>query len=744
MAPHLDNKTLKENFRYMKDGQKISCTSYEITQARLHCSQHGAAATASKEQETPAMRTSSEQLAFLVEFLHSPECTERSSYKTADCSGKRKSWLSDILGGGTQPVLHLKHNKEKLFSMYKEKCEEMSETPIGRTLFYNGLTAANFHQLQEMAGLCNISESGAENFENLNYLADRIELHWLQNNEGKCPISDIKERAKNLRGYLLSDFSNNLKSHDECASHCMEGCLSDEPQCGNNHSNNCSNCNERWQLIEDLGSTADELNCSSEERDTLKTEVSIIEDNLFKYIAHLIRGKHQRDCYMKEVANLKPGHAIGVSDYTMKLMFRRLYEPQKEWFGKKGASVHEVMFLHREEEEGPILTEYHDTFSETDDTQNWFFSASCLEESVKNLKSLHPEIKSLTLWSDNGPHYKNSSLIIWLQKLEELTGIQLKRFSNFEAQKGKTKLDSHYATLKFALRQHMKEGNSVLCGEDIVEGTRGRLRGTHVYPIEINRGAEPPSAKTLTGISQYGDFECTTDGIVMRENTGIGHGKLYNNDTLKKLSKSSFNTTEASSGFDINHAKQVPKLGPKLPKSRAKVEKVKNSKKTQESKNSLCECTDCGKKFLRTGNLHKHRQSKACSSKKKEKSENLQYMPGKDSSAMQTALHKIKEQSVKKQPKQISEQNQEKLALELKGSAQRRIANKRKATRFTEEQKQIMDRCFDSGVKRKSARYTPAQCQKEMETQFGPDNALKESQIRAYFSRRHAKLSKEE
>lgn len=72
----------------------------------------------------------------------------------------------------------------------------------------------------------------------------------------------------------------------------------------------------------------------------------------------------------------------------------------------------------------------------------------------------------------------------------------------------------------------MKEGNSVLCGDDIVDGTRGRLRGTHVYPIEINRDAEPPSGKTLSGISQYGDFEYTPDGIVMRENTGIAQGKL--------------------------------------------------------------------------------------------------------------------------------------------------------------------------------------------------------------------------
>ena len=88
---------------------------------------------------------------------------------------------------------------------------------------------------------------------------------------------------------------------------------------------------------------------------------------------------------MKEVAELKPGHVIAVSDYMIKLMFRWLYEPQKEWFGKKAASVHGVMFLYKEEEEGLILTEYRDTSSETDDTNNWFFSASCLEESVKDL-----------------------------------------------------------------------------------------------------------------------------------------------------------------------------------------------------------------------------------------------------------------------------------------------------------------------------------------------------------------------
>ena len=112
VAPHLGNlcwRTISATLC------QVHCSNkYKITQALLHHHQSGAAATSSKEQETTTICTSPEQLAFLVEFLHSTECTERSSYKATDCSRKGRTWPSDILGGHTQKVLHLKHNKEKL------------------------------------------------------------------------------------------------------------------------------------------------------------------------------------------------------------------------------------------------------------------------------------------------------------------------------------------------------------------------------------------------------------------------------------------------------------------------------------------------------------------------------------------------------------------------------------------------------------------------------------------------------
>ena len=46
-----------------------------------------------------------------------------------------------------------------------------------------------------------------------------------------------------------------------------------------------------------------------------------------------------------------------------------------------------------------------------------------------------------------------------------------------------------------------------MSGEQIEKGTNGRLRGTHVYGVNIDRSKEPQSAKTMKGITEFSDFE---------------------------------------------------------------------------------------------------------------------------------------------------------------------------------------------------------------------------------------------
>ena len=149
-------------------------------------------------------------------------------------------------------------------------------------------------------------------------------------------------------------------------------------------------------------------------------------------------------------------------------------------------------------------------------------------------------MSTITLWTDNGAHYKNTSLLILLSNISALTGVQVSSFRNFEPQKGKTKLDWHYATLKFSLKHFRREGNDLMSGEQIEKGTNGRLRGTHVYGVSIDRSKEPESAKTMKGITEFSDFEYFYDEhknlqhIIARNQTTMLKNKRYHAGPLKE------------------------------------------------------------------------------------------------------------------------------------------------------------------------------------------------------------------
>ena len=46
-----------------------------------------------------------------------------------------------------------------------------------------------------------------------------------------------------------------------------------------------------------------------------------IEGNLNNYTGHIVREKYQREHFMTDVNNLRPGKAVMAADYMMKLLF---------------------------------------------------------------------------------------------------------------------------------------------------------------------------------------------------------------------------------------------------------------------------------------------------------------------------------------------------------------------------------------------------------------------------------------
>ena len=146
---------------------------------------------------------------------------------------------------------------------------------------------------------------------------------------------------------------------------------------------------------------------------------------------------------MKEIEQLQSGETIAVCDYMMKLLLKKFREPQRDWYAKNGVSLHGTMFFHKSLDSRGIKVEIHDLFSNGDCVQNWFFTVSAFKATLKNFAVKHNYIKKLSIWSDNGPHYHNTSVIVWLMRFSELCPMKIVRYSFFEAQKGKTSLDSH-------------------------------------------------------------------------------------------------------------------------------------------------------------------------------------------------------------------------------------------------------------------------------------------------------------
>jgi hypothetical protein len=241
--------------------------------------------------------------------------------------------------------------------------------------------------------------------------------------------------------------------------------------------------------------------------------------------------------------------------------------------------------------------------------------------------------------------------MLWLMRFSELFRIRIVRYSFFEAQKGKTSLDSHFATFKFVLKSWMKQGNYILKSNNIVNGTADHLKGTHVYEINLDRANEPTSANTWNGITRFGSFTYIYDGsefiaIDVREQTNNFKAERFTKQQLFKLWSKYLMSKSISNGvtsnFKIENHENVETRLLKKPK------KEKRECKENLESNADCDadgCPNCGRKFLRASWLEKHvetcKSTKDKERKRKTAEEVRQSLPVREALGSAAKLRKL-------------------------------------------------------------------------------------------------------
>ena len=119
-------------------------------------------------------------------------------------------------------------------------------------------------------------------------------------------------------------------------------------------------------MQEHIGRIADRSEC-----DRLKEELKEVMTSSVLYTSHLLRTRHQGDNHKFVLNNLQPGEAV-VIDYKMKLELGvRLREIQRDWYGKRGVSLHGLLAI-AQVDENKKVSEVLDLWSEDTKQDSWF------------------------------------------------------------------------------------------------------------------------------------------------------------------------------------------------------------------------------------------------------------------------------------------------------------------------------------------------------------------------------------
>ena len=73
----------------------------------------------------------------------------------------------------------------------------------------------------------------------------------------------------------------------------------------------------------------------------------------------------------------------------------------------------------------------------------------------------------LSLFTDNGPHFHNTSLLVYLAEVNQCFNVSLVEYNNFEAGEGKTVLDTHFAHISHKILRWVCVGNNLENGEQL-------------------------------------------------------------------------------------------------------------------------------------------------------------------------------------------------------------------------------------------------------------------------------------
>ena len=426
---------------------------------------------------------------------------------------------------------------------------DMSESTLMRMLNY-----IKAKQRKRVIGMDLYNLKANEGFDNLFEVLDKLKGEDTMDPDY---LYELIVRLKEARQYLYTYFRLHLKRESLVPSHCFQLALSDPSNfaftsdCGHEHTLPCGGClNVRIAL-----SSVQSLLTSSTINEETKAEylhvVGISITDIFELEKHLTRSAYLERVKRDAIDGLGYQDILCVSDWMMRFLPKMGRESSRDWYGKRGISVHIMVcyarFPTKELYSRTLIHVFESCRQDADATVAIFRHAIGVVKSelpIMNSDYVQNNINDLdmdkritfTFKQDNAGNYKSGHFVASLAAVGNEMGVHVKRVTYNEPQSGKDAADQIASTIKAKIGRFCDEGGNARNAKEFVQAAQSRteLIGHSFFVSEVetanrlnahNRNNVRNKAN-IPGITSYMDFQYTEnhEKLVVWRHFGIGKG----------------------------------------------------------------------------------------------------------------------------------------------------------------------------------------------------------------------------
>lgn len=490
----------------------FQCTKYKIDRARKWQASYGACGQP-KHCKNIKFKMNMKKAEHFLDFLFVSGAIQDVAYGVTNLkfdSGERQ----------VVPRVVLTALRSHTIASYLEFCKDVQYESLHRSSLWKILDVIKPSQRHCLAGLDNTMANGLEGFEEMNELLKSI----LDGDTLKHARKQLEESKR----YLKIGYATHCRFDATCASHCTSHSLSNpkdecfQVECTVPHSSTCDQCDNIMETIDFIAMSISRY--EGEQKEDLKYDFENAKLKIMEWMSHIIRGVQQNEAKVNAFAQLNEENGLWIRDWAQKVLPVKYRESQKEYFGKKGLSLHIDVFFYKSNDT-LMKSVYFTVISRSDQD---VYSTLCVAEVViKQFQVDYPNIKILRAKSDNAGCYSGNGYIESEYLICKKNGIELKSHDFNEPQKGKDQADRESAIAKKYMTAYLDSGNNLVTPEDVKKGIlyKGGVKHSKVAIIEVNKENASFQFCKIEGISTYHSVSFSENVMTFWQYYGIGMGK---------------------------------------------------------------------------------------------------------------------------------------------------------------------------------------------------------------------------